>query len=171
MFESSEKLNNQAIVLAQKGEYDEAIACFKRALTMENQNYLLWFNLGLTYRESGDLENARSALEQAHGINPYDSQVIETLAVLTYSTGSLDDAMEYCAEGLKLNKSNANLWNTVGVIYYNQSDFADAAEAFENAVSINPYYSDALYNLRDTYQELDNKTGAEECEFRLKELH
>src|SRR5574344_1604883 len=84
MLESCETLNNQAIVLAQEGDYDEAIACFKRALTMENQNFLLWYNLGLTYRDSGDLDKARSAVEKAHVINPDDEEIIETLAALCY---------------------------------------------------------------------------------------
>ena len=43
--ETAEKLNNQAIILASHGEYTEAIACFVHALTIENDNSLLWFNL------------------------------------------------------------------------------------------------------------------------------
>ena len=40
MLENSEKLNNQAVHLASKGEYEDAIACLKRAITVENSNYL-----------------------------------------------------------------------------------------------------------------------------------
>lgn len=170
MLESCENLNNQAIVLAQEGDYDEAIACFKRALTMENQNFLLWYNLGLTYRDAGDLAKAKSAIEQAFYINSKDEEIIETLAVLCYTMGKLDDAMGYCASGLKMNNRNAALWNTAGVLYFNQTDYPDAAEAFEQAITINPYYYDALFNLRDTYEELGNKIGFEECTARMKEL-
>src|SRR5574344_2550484 len=113
MLENTEKLNNQAIVLAQKGDYDEAIACFKRALVMEKQNYLLWYNLGLTYRDCGDLAKAKSAVEQAYYINSNDEEIIETLAVLCYTMGKWDDAMGYCAAGLKMNDQNAHIWNTV----------------------------------------------------------
>lgn len=170
MLESCENLNNQAIVLAQKGDYVEAIACFKRALTMENQNFLLWYNLGLTYRDSGDLDKAKSAVEKAHTINPNDEEIIETLAALCYTMGKLDDSMGYCALGLKMNNRNAHLWNTVGVLYFNQTDYPDAADAFEQAITINPYYYDALFNLRDTYEELGNKAGYAECSARMKEL-
>jgi len=170
MLENCENLNNQAIILAQKGEYDEAIACFKRALTMENQNYLLWYNLGLTYRDCGELELAKSALEKAYFINSNDEEIIETLAVICCSMGKLDDAMNYCAAGLKMDNRNAHLWNTAGVLYFNQTDYSGAAEAFEQAVTINPYYYDALLNLRDTYEELGNKKGYNECVMRMKEL-
>ena len=65
MRESPENLNTQAIELAQQGNYPEAIACFKRALSLERYNHLLWFNLGITYRDAGDLQKARHALEKA----------------------------------------------------------------------------------------------------------
>ncbi len=170
MKESSEKLNNQAIKLASEGSYDEAIACFMRALSLENQNYLLWFNLGLTYRDSGDFEDARNAMEKAFELNPEDEEIIETLAILNYDIGNLDDALKYCILGLEFNENNIHLWNTIGVIYFNDSDFGSASEAFEQALSINPYYYDALYNLRDTYEELKNTAGVDECTQRLNAI-
>ena len=170
MKENCEKLNNQAIALAQEGAYDEAIACFMRAITMENQNYLLWFNLGVTYRDAGDLKNALSAMEHAYYINPDDEEVVETLAVLLYSMNNPHEAMQYCFLGLNLNDKNAHLWNTLGVIFFNMEEYQDASEAFEMAITNSPYYYDALFNLRDTYEELGNKAGREECERRLKEL-
>ena len=57
MTENPDVLNTQAIDLAAKGDYDEAIACFKRAIYMENSNHLLWYNLGITYRDSGNLNS------------------------------------------------------------------------------------------------------------------
>ena len=55
MLERSDTLNNQAILLASDGAYNEAIACFKRAIVIDKENYLLWFNLGVTYRDAGNL--------------------------------------------------------------------------------------------------------------------
>ncbi len=170
MIESCENLNNQAIELAQKGEYREAIACFKRALAMENQNYLLWFNLGITYRDSGDLDDAKSSIEMALAIHPEDQEIIETLAALCYSMGFMEESMQYCSIGLQLNSQNSHLWNTMGVLCFNESDFNGASEAFEQALTINPYYYDALFNLKDTYNEMGNKEGEAECLRRMKEL-
>ncbi len=170
MLESSEKLNNQAIVLAQNGEYKEAIACFKRAISIERQNYLLWFNLGLTYRDAGNLEDARTALEKAEEINPDDELVLETLAALCYSMGDDGEAMYYCMLCLDVNICNSHIWNTLGVVYFNRKDYGNACEAFEQAVSIDPYYYDALFNLHDTYEELGNEAGTAECARRMSEI-
>ena len=43
MTERADKLNNHAIILAADGEYTEAIACFKRAIIIQRDNYLLWY--------------------------------------------------------------------------------------------------------------------------------
>lgn len=170
MVESSEKLNNHAIELAAQGDFAEAITCFKRALSLENGNPLLWLNLGLTYRDAGDFHGAYKALETAFSINPYNDQVIETMADVCFHLKKLDEAFSYCVFGAKVNPENSHIWNNMGVIFFNQKNFLSAAEAFESALTLNPYYYDALFNLRDTYLELGNNDGAAECKKRMKEL-
>jgi tetratricopeptide (TPR) repeat protein len=169
--ENAENLNTQAIELASQGEYPEAIACFKRAITMENSNYLLWYNLGVTYRDAGDLKHAKTAVEHAYSIDGTDQEVLETLAVICYTLGNRDEALQYCAEGLQQNDQNAHLWNTLGVVYFNRGTYDDACTAFEHAVTINPYYYDALFNLRDTYAEQGNETGRDECSNRMRQIN
>ena len=114
MIERSDKLNNQAIILASGGNYTEAIACFKRAIIIEKNNYLLWYNLGLTYRDAGEEENARNALIKAWQINPDNDDVIETLATQCLSMKRMDECVYDCNYGLSL-KENPHLWNLLGV--------------------------------------------------------
>lgn len=168
MKEHSESLNTQAISLAANGDYKEAIACFKRAIVVEKSNYLLWFNLGVTYRSAGDLEAAKDCLLKAYDINPTDHDVLDTLAIVCLSLKQIEEAIYFCYEGLDYFPTDAHLWNTLGVIFFNHADFEQAAESFERAISINPYYYDALFNLRDTYDELGNKIGMQECIERMK---
>lgn len=170
MLENSESLNNQAIKLASNGDYTEAIACFMRAINIEKENYLLWFNLALTYRDAGDIKDARKAIQNAFYMNPTDEEVIETLATICYESSDIAAAFEYAMMGLSLNGDNYRLWNTLGVLYFNQDEYETASEAFENALVVNPYYYDALYNLRDCYEELGNAAGAQVCSERMKGL-
>lgn len=166
--ENASQLNSQAIELASKGDFKEAIACFKKALSIENNNYLLWFNLGITYRDAGDLVMARKSLIKAYSIETDDDELIEALALIDYNMGLAAEALEICMEGLEQNNSNAHLWNTLGVIYFNAESYTKAAEAFEQAVTINPYYYDALFNLRDTYMETGNQVGYMTCINQMK---
>lgn len=170
MKESSEKLNNQAINLAAEGHFDEAIACLKRAIIVEQDNYLLWFNLGITYRDMGKFQLARESLERAFEMMPEDPEIVCELANLCLILNQKTDALYFCSIGLNFDDSNAKIWNTLGVIAFNMEDFEFASHAFEEAISLNPFYYDAIYNLHDTYQELKNKAGVEECNRILKTL-
>ncbi len=170
MQENSESLNAQAIDLASQGDYPEAIACFKKAIILDKDNYLLWYNLGITYRDAGDTDHAQFALKQAYELNDEDEEVIETLANLYITLGEPDEAMKYCSAGLEINSLNPHIWNSTGVLLFSQGEYQDASEAFEHAVTLDPHYYDALYNLRDTYEQLGNTAGVEECRNKMKDL-
>ena len=170
MIERSDTLNNQAIILASDGAYNEAIACFKRAIVIDKDNYLLWFNLGVTYRDAGNLEDAENALEMAYRIAPEKDDVGETYATICLMQKKLSKVQHICMDALDLNPLNPHLWNLLGVTEFQSENYEEASSYFEQAVSINPYYLDALYNLRDTYSELKNKKGEEACNARIREL-
>jgi len=170
MKENPENLNIQAIEFASRGEYKEAIACFKRALSIQNKNHLLWYNLGITYRDAGELQKAKDSLLTAFKLSPENESIIETLAHICFLLSEYTEALSFCEEGLSVNPINHHLWNNSGVIYFATDDYEKACEAFEKAVTIDPNYYDALYNLRDTYIQLGNDIGAKECARRLKTM-
>jgi len=171
MTERPDSLNNQAIILAAKGDYPDAIACFKRAITIDRKNHLLWYNLGVTYRDAGEIENASVALKKAHSFAPENEEILETLATTCYSAKEFEDSLRFCTKGLMMNPENSHFWNLMGVINFNNEFYQEAAECFEEAVQLNPYYKDALYNLKDTYSELNNRNGEESIQRVLNELN
>ena len=170
MLERSDTLNNQAILLASDGAYTEAIACFKRAIVIDKNNYLLWFNLGVTYRDAGKLEEAENALEMAFNMAPEKEDVGETYATICLMQKNFTKVFQICTETLDFNPVNPHLWNLLGVTEFQQENYNEASSYFEQAVSINPYYLDALYNLRDTYSLLGNLKGEAACNAKIKEL-
>ena len=170
MTERADTLNNQAIILASDGAYNEAIACFKRAITIDKCNYLLWYNLGVTYRDAGKLEDAENALETAYRIAPENEDVAETFATICLIEKKIDKVQEICMNSLDFNPLNPHMWNLLGVTEFQNENFEEASSYFEQAVSINPYYLDALYNLRDTYSELHNEKGESACNAKITEL-
>lgn len=172
MRESPGVLNDEAIKLSQSGLYTEAIACFKRALILEKDNWLIWYNMGLTLRDAGRLEDAASALEKAASYEDslQTEDVMEALSVIYFELHDFEKAKRNCLSGLEANPVNAKLWNTLGAVYFNEGNYVDAMESFESAVSINPYYPEALFNLKDTYIELKNEKGARECDEKLKSI-
>jgi tetratricopeptide (TPR) repeat protein len=163
-------LNEQAIDLSNRGNYKEAIACFLSAIHIEKNNFLLWYNLGITYRDSGDLEAAKNALFQAHKLDSSNEEVLETLSLVCYTAEDLGEAFYWARQALDINPRNANVWNNIGVYHFAENDFTAAAAAFERALSIYPHYYDALFNLKDAYLELGNRVGAKECEAKMRQI-
>lgn len=170
MIERSDKLNNQAILLASDGSYQEAIACFKRAIVIDKENSLLWYNLGVTYRDAGNLVEAEKSLATAFMISPENMDIEETYATICLMQKDLESVREICVEGLDYNPLHSHLFNLLGVVEFQSENYDEAAEYFEEAVHINPYYLDALYNLKDTYSMLNNKNGEYEVEQKIKEI-
>lgn len=164
MIERSDKLNNQAILLASDGSYQEAIACFKRAIVIDKENSLLWYNLGVTYRDAGNLVEAEKSLATAFMISPENMDIEETYATICLMQKDLESVREICVEGLDYNPLHSHLFNLLGVVEFQSENYDEAAEYFEEAVHINPYYLDALYNLKDTYSMLNNKKGEYEVD-------
>lgn len=165
--ETVDTLNDQAVRLANNGDYEDALVCFSRAIEIESDNALLWYNLGLTYRDNGQFTWARAALEKAHELDDEDEDTIETLAAVCISLRDLDEAKAWCTLGLSIEPVNAHLWNTFGAVLFNEGDYEEACEMFEKAVTLYPYYYEALYNLKDTYKELHNERGELECKKKL----
>ena len=71
--------------------------------------------------------------------------------------------------GGKHSDNNVNIQEFM-IVPIGAENFSEAVAYFEQAVYINPYYVDALFNLRDTYDELGNKSGKVECDMKLAEL-
>lgn len=170
MIEKSEVLNNQAILYAADGAFTEAIACFKRAIVIEKDNSLIWYNLGVTYRDAGELQKAKNALKTACILAPEDENILETYGTVCLLLKDYVEVLKVAKDGLELNDSNAHFYNLAGVEFFQTEEYEKAAEFFEKAVQYNPYYEDALFNLKDTYAELKNKNGEEECAKKLREL-
>ena len=170
MIERSDKLNNQAILLASDGSYQEAIACFKRAIVIDKENSLLWYNLGVTYRDAGNLVEAEKSLATAFMISPENMDIEETYATICLMQKDLESVREICVEGLDYNPLHSHLFNLLGVVEFQSENYDEAEEYFEEAVHINPYYLDALYNLKDTYSMLNNKKCEYEDDQKIKEI-
>lgn len=168
--ETAQTLNDQAVRLARDGDYEDALLCFSRAIEIEGDNSLLWYNMALTYRDKGENQKALEALKMAHSIDGTDEDTLETLATVCISLGNIDEAKFWCAEGISLDDVNPHYWNTMGVAFFNESDYEMASNLFERAITLDPYYYEALYNLKDTYIELGNRVGVAECKRRLVAL-
>lgn len=170
MEETAAFLNDTAVELAASGCHAEAVACLRKALRLESDNGTLWLNLALSSRALGKLDDARQALFQAARANPLDVDVLDSLGVVLHELGEERAAEESYNHALEIEPGNGRVWNNYGVLLFSLSRFREACQSFEKAVTLIPDFNDALYNLRDTYDELGNIAASRKCAAMLERI-
>lgn len=77
-----------------------------------------------------------------------------TLGREHYQAREYDKAEKYLAEVVKEHRGFADVFDMLGVICHAQGQFQRAQECFEEALKINPNYTEAALNLAVTYNDL-----------------
>ena len=164
------ELNNDGILFAQKSNYKKAISCFKKAIEIRNDNPIFWLNLGITYRDFNKIDLAIEATLQAHKLDLQNPEIANTLVQLFINNSELERATDLCQKILAADDKNSKTWNLLGIIYFKSELYSKAQNCFETALSIDSFFADALFNLRDTYFELGDEEKAIECDKKFKQL-
>ncbi len=160
--ETVAELNDSGIVLTEANRPTDAIPLFRRALIMEPENPLLWLNLGVAQHRSGDYDEAEFCLDRCRSIDDTRAEAWAALGLVYYEQERFDEA-ENCYQGALVRDPNlSHCWNNLGVLYFQEGSYNEARECFERAINLNPWYYDAVYNLRDTCAELGDSRAADE---------
>jgi tetratricopeptide (TPR) repeat protein len=77
-----------------------------------------------------------------------------TLGREHYLAREYEKAERYLSQVVQEHRGFADIFNMLGVIYHDQGRFQQAQEAFEEALKINPNYTEAALNLAVTYNDL-----------------
>ncbi len=84
---------NLGVALAHSGQFDEAIAVDRSALTASKDKDPILLNLALAYYKKGDFENARQQFEILHDAQPSRLQVVILLGDSDLHTGKSEAAL------------------------------------------------------------------------------
>jgi Flp pilus assembly protein TadD len=114
---------NMGYIKSLKGELEAALACFKRATSIDGHHVQAHRQMGLIYQQMGHQEEARTCLERAAEIHMERSQH--------------DEAEEIFNTVLKLRPDTTNVYNSLGIIYRRQGRLEDALKAYEKALKVN----------------------------------
>jgi tetratricopeptide (TPR) repeat protein len=82
--------------------YDRAVACFNRALSLQPDNALVNFHLGATLAKQGNNDAAFRYLETARSLHPEMADVYKFLAYLYRARGEVQLAIDNLGQYLRL---------------------------------------------------------------------
>ena len=111
----------------------------------------LFNNLGNSYSDIGDTEQALAALERAVQINPSLAESRTNLGNIYLKKGQIKDAIYEYQAALEINPSDAKTHNNLGNAYAKQDWLNDAISQYTQSLELDPNFIDAYKNLAAAY--------------------
>jgi Tfp pilus assembly protein PilF len=126
--------NNRGIAFAEKGQYEQAISDFNKALEINPRYNKAYNNRGIVYRLRGQYHQAISDFNKAISTNPLDAEAYNNLAWLLATAKAQGfrngkKAVELALNACRLSDwKNAEYLDTLAAAYARAGDFDNAVK-------------------------------------------
>lgn len=129
--------------LFQKGQYNEALAEYKKAIDIQPKHYKAQYDLGLAYAKVEKWDRAIDQFQKAIEISPNNFQPHYDIALAYEAINKLPDALQELDLAYKLNPGSVDIIFARGQVYEKQGNRDKAIEEYEGALSLDPNYGKA----------------------------
>ena len=147
-----------------------ALAEFEQAVALDPALGRAHFSAGFAYKELGDAEKARRALETARRLEPQNPLVLFHLADLASHDEDPTPALRLLERALAAKPDYAEAYVKVGQIHVRSKRFRQAVGALMEAVRLEPELPQAHYLLSRAYLGLGESDKAARERRRFQEL-
>jgi Tfp pilus assembly protein PilF len=130
-----------------KGQMDEALSQFQKAVLLEPDAAEAYDHLGITFFNKGQLDEAIRQFGAALRLDPDYADAHYNLGVLFYQQGRTDQASRQFQETIRLKPDHAEAHQNLGVILGLEGHTEEAIRQFQVALRLKPDYADARKNL------------------------
>ncbi len=139
--------NNLGSVLLQKGQVDDALFHFRKALEIKADRADAQANLGSALLQKGELDDAIAQYEKALEIKPDYALVHYNLGNTLLLKGQVDNATAHYKKALEFKPDYAEVCNNLGIVLFQKGEVDEAIAYYQKALEIDPQYVEARGNL------------------------
>ena len=147
--------NNIAISLLRKGELEEAVAHYNKALDLNPGYGEAHYNLANSLLRLGRVDEAIAHYEKALEINPNNLSAHYNLAAAFVQSGKMDAAIEHYNIVLERDPNQAAAHNNLGAALNRVGRMDEAVTHYLKALELNPDNAEAHYNLGNTLLQME----------------
>jgi tetratricopeptide (TPR) repeat protein len=133
--------------LFHKGQMDEAINQFQKAVETNPNSCQIRYTLGVALGQKGQLDDAVAQYQKAVEINPKHFEAHNNLGVALGQKGQLDDAVAQFQKALEINPNFFEAHHNLGVALGQKGQLDNAIDQFQEVLRLKPDYSPARENL------------------------
>jgi tetratricopeptide (TPR) repeat protein len=163
--------NGKGVALANMGRFDEAIACFDRAIELNSSFAEAWNFKGLALSVGqGKYDEGIACFDNALQINSayYDAWTSRGMALA--NAERLDESLISFERAVQINPRDPKGWNNKGVVQMYMGGYQDALASFDKAIELDPTYGVAWNNKGLALQDMEDTPDAEAAFARAREL-
>jgi len=139
-------VNQRGIVLAQQGQLDEALACFRQALQLWPDHVKAHNNLAAVLSQQGKLAEAVACYQEVVRLQP-DAAAHANLGLLLSNLNQLPEATAELRQSLRLQPSSSRTHNQLGMVLHRQGQLDEAIACYRQALRLEPSFAQAYSNL------------------------
>lgn len=132
---------------AEKGEYDQAITAFNKAVKMDRLYTGAYFYRGQIWEEKGEIDKAISDYTKVLKLNPNLERAYEARGHAWHRKGRFDKAIEDYTKVLEMNPDHPDIYHNRGSAWGKAGNYDQAIADFNKALELSPNEA-ALYDNR-----------------------
>ena len=136
------------------GEYERGVADYERYVAEVPEDADAWYNLGIGYRRSGQIDNAIEACSRVLSIDPIYVEAFINRGSTLIDLGRFEDSLADYDKALALGEIPA-AYNGRGDAYVGLGRFEEARADFERSIELMPYSTFAYCRLVNVYFHLE----------------
>ncbi len=146
--ESYMAYDNLGVLFTSRGQVDEAIGLFQKALQIEPNDGEVHYDLAAALKQKGRLDKAISHYQRAAELEPdRRADAYNSLGVALRQKGKLSEAVGYYRMALELSPRDARIYYNLGNALAEQREVNEAADCYYRAIELSPDYASAYNNL------------------------
>lgn len=130
--------SGRAMAYAQLGFNEKAIACIEKAIGINPNNAIFYYNKGIILAQMGNMVESFACYNEAVKLNPKFENALCNIGTLFLEWGRYDESISYFDKALIMNPNDAKALNGKGMAYGLKNQHALALEAFDKAIALRP---------------------------------
>lgn len=146
--------------LLQQNKVEQAIACYRRAISSKPDWIEAYWRLGEVLIAIGNYQAAENYCRQALKINPHQSRSYFLLGKVFYQQQQWQSALACYQKAVELEPNNADIQHNLGEVFAREEQWDKAVQAYRQAIAIQPKYSWSHNNLGDVLLKLEQWQSA-----------